>query len=76
MSSRRIGSTPFLELVPDSIAGDPVIRAAADALDGLLVPSVRAIPSLLPYARLYGKEAGPAAALAPPCGTGRGLTGA
>ena len=56
MSSRRIGSTPFLELLPDSIAGDPAIRAAADALDGLLVPSVKAIPSLLLYARLYGKE--------------------
>ena len=56
MSSRRIGSTPFLELLPDSIAGDPAIRAAADALDGLLVPSVKAITSLLLYARLYGKE--------------------
>lgn len=56
MSSRRIGSTPFLELLPDSIAGDPAIRAAADALDGLLVPSVKAILSLLLYARLYGKE--------------------
>ena len=56
MSSQRIGSTPFLELLPDSIAGDPAIRAAADALDGLLVPSVKAIPSLLLYARLYGKE--------------------
>ena len=56
MSSRRIGSTPFLELLPDSIAGDPAIRAAADALDGLLAPSVKAIPSLLLYARLYGKE--------------------
>ena len=55
MSSRRIGSTPFLELLPDSIAGDPAIRAATDALDGLLVPSVKAIPSLLLYARLYGK---------------------
>lgn len=56
MSSRRLGSTPFLDLLPDSIAGDPTIRAAADALDGLLVPSVKAIPSLLLYARLYGKE--------------------
>lgn len=56
MSSRRLGSTPFLDLLPDSIARDPTIRAAADALDGLLVPSVRAIPSLLLYARLYGKE--------------------
>ena len=56
MSSRRIGSTPFLDLLPDSIAGDPAIRAAADALDGLLVPSVKAIPSLLLYARLYGRE--------------------
>ncbi len=56
MSSRRIGSTPFLELLPDSIAGDPAIRAATEALDRLLAPSVQAIPSLLLYARLYGKE--------------------
>ena len=31
MSSRRIGSTPFLELLPDSIAGDPAIRALAES---------------------------------------------
>lgn len=56
MSSQRIGSIPFPGLLPDSIAGDPVIRTAADALDGLLMPSVRAIPSLPLYTRLYDKE--------------------
>ena len=52
MASRRLGSTPFVELLPDSIAGDPTIRAASEALDPALAASVGAIPSLLLFARL------------------------
>lgn len=52
MASRRLGSTPFVELLPDSIAGDPTIRTASEALDPALAASVGAIPSLLLFARL------------------------
>ena len=34
--SKYLGSTFFRELLAHSIAGDPAMRAAADALDGVL----------------------------------------
>lgn len=50
--ARRLGETPLRELLPGSIADDPTIRAAAEALDAVLDASTRAVPSLLLYARL------------------------
>lgn len=50
--ARRLGSTPFLELLPHSLSGDPAMRAAASALDGVLDATTRAIPGVLLYARL------------------------
>ena len=50
--ARRLGSTPFRELLPDSLSGDPSIRAAAAALDTVLDATTRAIPGVLLYARL------------------------
>ncbi|MBQ3059620.1 MAG: phage tail protein I [Desulfovibrio sp.] len=50
--SRRIGSTPFRDLLAHSIATDPTLRAAADALDQALGRATRAIPQVLLYARL------------------------
>lgn len=52
--SRRLGATSFLELLPSSLAEDPTVRAVATSLDALFAPSIRAIPSLLLYARLFG----------------------
>ena len=50
--ARRLGETPLRELLPGSIAEDPTIRAAAEALDTVLDAATRAVPSLLLYARL------------------------
>lgn len=50
--ARRLGSTPFRELLPDPLSGDPSIRAAAAALDTVLDATTRAIPGVLLYARL------------------------
>ena len=50
--ARRLGETPLRELLPGSIAEDPTIRAAAEALDAVLDAATRAVPSLLLYARL------------------------
>lgn len=50
--ARRLGTTPFRELLPDSLSGDPSIRAAAAALDTVLDAAARAIPGVLLYARL------------------------
>lgn len=50
--SKYLGSTLFRELLAPSIAGDPAMRAAADALDGVLNAATRAIPRVLLYARL------------------------
>ena len=33
--ARRLGETPLRELLPGSIADDPTIRAAAEALDAV-----------------------------------------
>ena len=49
---KRITNTPFLELLPGSIAGDPVIRAAANALDVVQPGTLSGIPGLLLWARL------------------------
>ena len=50
--ARRLGVTPFRDLLAHSIAADPTMRAAADALDGMLNAATRAIPNVLLYARL------------------------
>lgn len=52
MSAKRLGLTPFHELLAHSIAADPTMRAVADALDGALNAATRAIPHVLLYARL------------------------
>lgn len=50
--ARRLGSTPFADLLPGSLSGDATVRAAAEALDSVLDATTRAIPTLLLYARL------------------------
>lgn len=50
--AKRLGLTPFHELLAHSIAAAPTMRAAADALDGALNAATRAIPHVLLYARL------------------------
>ncbi len=50
--SKYLGSTFFQELLAHSIAEDPAMRAAAEALDGVLNTATRAIPRVLLYARL------------------------
>ncbi|MDE5878476.1 MAG: phage tail protein I [Desulfovibrio sp.] len=50
--ARRLGSTPFAELLPSSLADDAGMRACAEALDGVLDKAIRAIPGLLIYSRL------------------------
>jgi hypothetical protein len=66
--ARRLGSTPFAELLPGSIAGDATIQAAAASLDQALAPSIRGIPLALLFARLAlageGELLGPLARLA------------
>ena len=49
---KYFGSIPFLELVPPSIAWDKTISDAANALDGFIVDSAKAIPNILLFARL------------------------
>lgn len=61
--SKRLSDTSFLELLPDSINGDARIRAAAASLDAVQPVTVRGIPGLLLWARLYQADA---AALFPP----------
>lgn len=65
--SKRLGQTPFRELLPSSIADDVTIGRIADSLDGPLNKAARAIPDLLIFSRL-GHDAGtitPARLLAP-----------
>lgn len=50
--SKYLGATPFRELLSPSIATDPTMAAAADALDGVLDATTRAIPNVLLYSRL------------------------
>lgn len=55
--SKRLGQTPFFELLPHSIAADQTVRRIADALDAPLDRLARAIPDLLLFSRL-GHDAG------------------
>lgn len=52
MSNRYLGDVPFKELVTHSINEDKTISKVADALDKVLVPSIKFIPNLLLFARL------------------------
>ena len=54
---RRLGKTPFTDILPSSLADDEGIKACAEALDGVLDKATRAIPGLLLYSRL-AKDAG------------------
>lgn len=54
----RLGSTPFADILPSSLADDAGMRACAAALDGVLDAATRAIPGLLIYSRL-AKDAAP-----------------
>lgn len=63
----RLGSLPFAELLANSLAADATTLACANALDGSLFKSARAIPDLLFYAKL-ARDSGfedPVAMLAP-----------
>lgn len=50
--ARRFGSTPFAELLPNSLAQDDTTLAIAESLDSVLLKSAQALPELLIYARL------------------------
>ena len=50
--SRRIQDTPFLALLPDSIAADPTVSAASSSIDAQLRSVTLGIPNLLLWARL------------------------
>ena len=50
--ARRLGDTPFLDLLPQNLVSDATVIAAATALDGALRKSVLSIPALLLFARL------------------------
>lgn len=50
--SRRIQDTPFLALLPDSIAADPTVSAASSSIDTQLRSVTLGIPNLLLWARL------------------------
>lgn len=69
MMGKRLGSTPFADILPSSLADDAGMRACAEALDGVLDKATRAIPGLLIYSRLardVGEEsAAQASPLAP-----------
>ncbi|MDE6734565.1 MAG: phage tail protein I, partial [Desulfovibrio sp.] len=62
---RRLGSTPFADILPSSLADDAGMRACAEALDGVLDKATRAIPGLLIYSRL-ARDAGEEGASLPP----------
>lgn len=55
--SKRLGQTPFRDLLSPSLAKDAGMVAVADALDSALDTSTRAIPNALLYARL-AKDSG------------------
>lgn len=50
--TKRLGSTHFKELLPNSIADDPIILSAAEALNKVLDNSIKSIPNILVFARL------------------------
>ena len=59
----RLQDLDFLALLPDSIAEDPTIRAAAASLNSVLRNTALAVPNLLIYARLGGQ---PVESMLPP----------
>ncbi|MDE7370771.1 MAG: phage tail protein I [Desulfovibrio sp.] len=63
--AKRLGNTPFADLLPSSLADDAGMRACAEALDGVLNKATRAIPGLLIYSRL-ARDAGEEGAALPP----------
>lgn len=64
--ARRLGSTPFADILPSSLADDAGMRACAQALDGVLDKATRAIPGLLIYSRLAKDAREETEAQAPP----------
>lgn len=52
MANRYLGSTPFADMLANSIAEDSQIQAAAETLDGMLDKTLRLVPDILVYARL------------------------
>ena len=50
--SKRLGQTPFREILPDSIASDQTVQTVADALDEPLDSVTKKIPDLLLLTRL------------------------
>lgn len=50
--ARRLGATPFADILPSSLADDAGMRSCADALDTVLDKATRAIPGILIYSRL------------------------
>ncbi|MDE7372038.1 MAG: phage tail protein I [Desulfovibrio sp.] len=63
--AKRLGNTPFADILPSSLADDAEMRACAKALDGVLDAATRAIPGLLIYSRL-ARDAGEEGAALPP----------
>lgn len=63
--ARRLGNTPFMDLLPANLARDMTISAAAAALDAALKKSVLAIPGLLLFARLANTSADAVGLLGP-----------
>lgn len=49
---KRIGEVPFIELLPQSIAGDPQIQAAATALDAQIAAVQALVERVLIWSRL------------------------
>lgn len=64
--ARRLGATPFADILPTSLAEDAGMRACADALDGMLDAATRAIPRVLIYSRLARDAVEESATQAPP----------
>lgn len=61
--ARRLGETPFAELLPHNLAQDATLKAVADSLDKILAPSIAGIAPLLIYDRL--SKAAPQSLLPP-----------
>lgn len=50
--NRRLGKTPFSDLLPPSISTDGQIKASANALDEIFNKCIESIPEILIFARL------------------------
>lgn len=61
--AKRLGSTPFADLLANSLAQDDTTLAIAESLDSVLLKSAQGLPELLIYARLA--LAGPDSLVAP-----------